>query len=210
MFFLCQCLTARRQMVSLPAKKLSGLAFDERTKISTSSPDNADRKHEIIQMARSQETFSKKERQKKKLQKKKEKQLRRDEKRREDPKAKSFDDMIAYVDENGNISSTPPDPTKIKEIAAEDIDLDNSRQSAADDTPPTGKVSYFDPSKGYGFIINSMTGERLFVHINDSAGPLAEGDVVTYTPTRSPRGMQASSVRKIDDKTEDNASENPS
>src|SRR5690554_5106200 len=154
-------------------------------------------------MARSQETFSKKERQKKKLQKKKEKQLRRDEKRTEEPKAKSFDDMIAYVDENGNISSTSPDPTKIKEIAAEDIDLDNSRQSAADDTPPIGKVSYFDPSKGYGFINNSMTGERLFVHINDAEGPLAEGDEVTYTPTRSPRGMQASAVRKFDRKAEE-------
>src|SRR5690606_23128603 len=101
---------------------------------------------------------------------------------------------------NGNISSTPPDPSKKKEIAAEDIDLDNSRQSAADDTPPTGKVTYFDPSKGYGFINNSLTGERLFVHINDAAGPLAEGDKVTYTPTRSPRGMQASAVRKIDEK----------
>lgn len=150
-------------------------------------------------MARSQETFGKKERQKKKLQKQKEKHLRREEKRLEEPKAKSLDDMIAYVDENGNITDTPPDPSKRKEVALEDIDLDNSRQSAADNTPPTGKVSYFDPSKGYGFITNSMTGERLFVHINDAAGPLAEGDEVTYTPTRSPRGMQASAVRKIDE-----------
>ncbi len=148
-------------------------------------------------MARSQETYSKKERQKKKLQKKKEKQLRRDERRLEDPKAKSLDDMIAYVDENGNISSTPPDPTKIKEIAAEDIDLDNSRNTVDDDTPPTGKITYFDPSKGYGFITDSNTGDRLFVHVNDAAEPLSEGDQVTYTPTRSPRGMQATSVRKV-------------
>lgn len=148
-------------------------------------------------MARSQETYSKKERQKKKLQKKKEKQLRRDEKRLEEPKAKSLDEMFAYVDENGNISSTPPDPTKIKKIAAEDIDLDNSRNSAIDDTPPTGKVTYFDSSKGYGFITDANSGERLFVHINDSADPLAEGDRVTYVSTRSPRGMQASMVKKI-------------
>lgn len=148
-------------------------------------------------MARSQETYSKKERQKKKLQKKKEKHLRRDEKRLEEPKSKSLDDMFAYVDENGNISSTPPDPTKIKEVALEDIVLDNSRQSADDDTPPAGKVTYFDSSKGYGFITDSKSGERLFVHINDAAEPLAEGDRVTYSVTRSPRGMQAERVKKI-------------
>ena len=38
-------------------------------------------------------------------------------------KGKSLEDMLAYVDENGNISSTPPDLTKVEEIKAEDISV---------------------------------------------------------------------------------------
>ena len=33
------------------------------------------------------------------------------------------DSMIAYVDQYGNITDTPPDPTEKEEINAEDIEL---------------------------------------------------------------------------------------
>jgi cold-shock DNA-binding protein family len=74
-------------------------------------------------MGRSQETYNKKEKEKRKLQKRKEKEARK-EARKEAGGKSSLDDMIAYVDEFGNITSTPPDPTKKKEeINAEDIVL---------------------------------------------------------------------------------------
>jgi len=63
-------------------------------------------------MARSQETFGKKEREKKRLKKKEEKRLKRVD--RKDSPTGDFDSMIAYVDENGQLSDTPPDPTKKK------------------------------------------------------------------------------------------------
>ncbi|MBK1442537.1 cold shock domain-containing protein [Parapedobacter sp. ISTM3] len=153
-------------------------------------------------MAKSQETFNKKERAKKKLQKRKEKELRRDEKRH-DPssKGKSLDDMIAYVDENGNISSTPPDPKKVKKIAVEDIVIDTPKEAPVDpDALPTGIITYFDAAKGYGFITNQQSQERIFVHVKSLAEPgvtLATGDKVEYTATKGPRGLQAESVRKI-------------
>ena len=75
-------------------------------------------------MARSSETFGKKEKEKRKQQKKKEKAMRREE-RKANSEGGGLDNMMAYVDEFGNISSTPPDPTKKKvEIKAENIDID--------------------------------------------------------------------------------------
>jgi hypothetical protein len=62
-------------------------------------------------MGRSQETFNKKEVKNKKEKKRKDKEKKRLI-RKETGKKSSFDDMIAYVDEYGKISSTPPDPSK--------------------------------------------------------------------------------------------------
>ncbi|WP_257659119.1 cold shock domain-containing protein [Parapedobacter lycopersici] len=148
------------------------------------------------------DSFNKKERTKKKLQRRKEKAQRRDEKRQEPSgKGKSLDDMIAYVDENGNISSTPPDPNKKQEVPLEDIVIDVPREAPADpDALPTGVVTYFDAAKGYGFISDPDTGERVFVHVNQLTEPgltLTVGDKVEYTAVKSPRGWQASSVRKL-------------
>lgn len=146
------------------------------------------------------ETFSKRERRKKKIEKKREKEFRRNERRNTVTKGKSLEDMMAYVDEHGNLSDTPPDPNNKQAIAAEDIIIDIPKSSAADpEALLTGVVSYFDPSKGYGFVINDQTKERLFVHVKSLAQPNAElntGDKVSYTATRSPRGMQAVSVMK--------------
>ncbi|WKN31312.1 cold-shock protein [Porifericola rhodea] len=69
-------------------------------------------------MARSQNSFMKKQREKKK-QKKKEDKLQRKQERQESSSGE-LDDMIAYVDEFGNISSTPPEEQD--EVTAEDID----------------------------------------------------------------------------------------
>lgn len=58
-------------------------------------------------MSRSQNSFMKKQREKKK-QKKKEEKMARKQERQENSSGGSLDEMIAYVDENGNISETPP------------------------------------------------------------------------------------------------------
>jgi len=149
-------------------------------------------------VARSQETYNKKEKTKKRLQKRKEKEQRRDEKRQESGKTKSLEDMIAYVDENGNISSTPPDPKKAKPIALEDIPIVTPKAESGDasDAVPTGTVTYFDESRGFGFITDSRTQERIFFHVNDLSEPLAVGDNVEYTAKKGPRGLQAETVRK--------------
>ena len=131
-------------------------------------------------MGRSQETFGKKEREKKKAKKRKEKEEAKMA-RKEEGKS-SFDDMIAYVDENGMIVDTPPDPTKKKEvIKAEDIELGIPKKDDSDFDPVrNGIVSFFNHDKGYGFIKDTDNQESIFVHINNVTEDINEGNKVTF------------------------------
>jgi S-adenosylmethionine hydrolase len=103
-------------------------------------------------MAKSQETFSKKEKEKKRLKKRQDKEQKKED-RKTDGKGKSFEDMIAYVDEFGNITSTPPDPTKRKVVDVDQIVIGaTSRDENPEDSIFEGKVTFFNTDKGYGFI----------------------------------------------------------
>jgi hypothetical protein len=59
-------------------------------------------------MAKSQITFNKKENEKKRLKKRLEKEKKREARKANAPGG-GFENMIAYVDENGNLTDTPPD-----------------------------------------------------------------------------------------------------
>lgn len=54
------------------------------------------------------DSFSKKEAIKKRTQKKKEKTKKKEDRKTHNNKGKGLDSMIAYVDENGFVTSTPP------------------------------------------------------------------------------------------------------
>ncbi|MEE4214141.1 MAG: hypothetical protein V2I34_03680 [Bacteroidales bacterium] len=73
-------------------------------------------------MGRSQETFKKKDVRNKRAKKRKEKAEKRMA-RKDNDKKSGLNDMIAYVDENGVISSTPPDKRSKEEIDPEDIEI---------------------------------------------------------------------------------------
>ena len=143
------------------------------------------------------ETWNKKEREKKKAQSKKEKKERMQE-RKEDTKVKTLDDMMAYIDENGNISSTPPDPRKMRKIKLEDIEIGVPKQEDVDpaDLIRTGKVTMFNTGKGYGFIKDLESQESLFVHINSMKDEINEGDKVTFEVEMGAKGANAVNVKK--------------
>lgn len=63
-------------------------------------------------MAKSQATFMKKQLEKNRAKKKEEKEHRKHERQRNSSGGK-LEDMMAYVDEYGNITSTPPEPKKV-------------------------------------------------------------------------------------------------
>jgi cold shock CspA family protein len=148
-------------------------------------------------MGRSTETFSKKEKEKKRLKKKQDKREKAEDRKANSDKGKSLDEMMAYIDEHGNISSTPPDPTKKKKFKSEDIQIGIARQeTVVQDTIRNGTVTMFNESKGYGFIKDLETQESIFVHINGLIDPIKESDKVTFETEQGQKGLNAVKVKK--------------
>jgi cold shock CspA family protein len=149
-------------------------------------------------MGRSQETFNKKEIRKKKEKKRKDKAEKR-QARKDNEKSNSLDDMIAYVDEHGVITSTPPDPGKKEKVKLHDIEVSvpKTDPNQKRDTVRTGKVTHFNSSKGYGFIKDSDTQESVFVHVNNLIDDITEGSKVSYELGSGPKGHIALSVKVI-------------
>jgi cold shock CspA family protein len=142
------------------------------------------------------ETWNKKEREKKKKQNKKEKAEKKQE-RKENSKPKSMDDMIAYIDENGNLSSTPPDPKKMKKVRQEDIEIGVPKQQPMDpaDLIRKGTVTFFNEAKGYGFIKDLETQESVFVHVNSLREAINENSKVIFEVEMGPKGANAVNVK---------------
>jgi cold shock CspA family protein len=145
-------------------------------------------------MAGSQETFGKKEREKKRLKKKKDKLLRKEER-----KASGQENEFIYVDEFGQLTDTPMDPTKKIKVDASSIEIGIPKKEDREEEDPTkqGKVSFFDTSKGFGFIIDSVSQEKHFVHVSGLIDQIAENDKVTFELERGLKGMNAVRVKKI-------------
>jgi cold shock CspA family protein len=148
-------------------------------------------------MAKSQETFNKKDKEKNKLKKRQEKLLKKEE-RKANAKGGGLENMIAYVDEFGQISDTPIDPQKRKKVDASTIDLSYQRETDSGESKiRQGKVAFFNASKGYGFIKDLESQENVFVHINGIIDPIVENDKVSFELVKGPKGFNAVSVKKI-------------
>ena len=64
---------------------------------------------------------------------------------------------------------------------------------------PTGKVKWFDPKKGYGFILGEQ-GQDVFVHYTSITGDgfraLKDGEMVDYELIKGEKGFQARNVNR--------------
>jgi cold shock CspA family protein len=147
-------------------------------------------------MSRSQQTFRKKEVQNKKEKKRKDKEQKRLA-RKENKSGGGLDDMIAYVDEYGRISSTPPDPTKKKkETKLEDIEIGvPKKEDIPFDPIRRGILLFFNDSKGYGFIKDSETEEKLFIHASNMIDDIRENNKVIFEIEKGPKGPVAVRVK---------------
>jgi cold shock CspA family protein len=147
-------------------------------------------------MTKSQDSFNKQEKEKKRLKKRKEKQQKKEE-RKANPQGGGFEDMIAYVDENGNITDTIPDPSKKTKIELDSIEVSIRKKDKEEViTERKGKVDFFDDKKGFGFIREADTQEKYFFHVSGTLEDVKEGDSVTYEIERGFKGMNAVKVKK--------------
>lgn len=146
-------------------------------------------------MARSQDTFSKREREKQRIKKQQDKEEKRKERKANKERGKPLEDMMAYVDENGNLSDVPVDPRKKQSVKQEDIQIGIPRldQRQAEE-PRKGTVTFFNDEKGYGFISEQQSRERIFVHVNNLNSPIKMNDKVTFYVERGPKGNIATNV----------------
>ena len=149
-------------------------------------------------MGKSQQSFNKKEREKKRQKKRKEKAERKLQ-RKEDAQNKKSTDEFMYVDEFGNLTSTPPDPNKKVEISLEDIQISTPKKGdlEEEDVVRNGKVKFFNTEKGYGFINDKTTKESIFVHQAGLVDEIKKDDEVTFEIEMGQKGPQAVSVKLI-------------
>jgi cold shock CspA family protein len=134
-------------------------------------------------MGRSQETFGKKEVRSKNEKKRKEKEQKRARKK-SDGKKSSFDDMIAYVDEK-------------TVVVAENIELKITRNNpeSAPDFVRKGVVTFFNDSKGFGFIRDLASNQSVFVHANNLLENIKENNIVVFEIGKGPKGPSALNVK---------------
>lgn len=135
---------------------------------------------------------NKKELQKKKQEKRQEKQKRKEE--RKSMGSSSFEDMIAYVDENGVIVSTPPDPSARQAVNVDEIVISVQKKEETEDDRLQGYVDFLNADKGFGFIKQSDSKFKYFFHVSNAFASIKEGNKVTFELERGQRGMNAVKV----------------
>ena len=143
-------------------------------------------------------SFNKREKEKQRIKQRQEKQEKMEERKAAAKKGKSLAEMMAYIDENGNLSTTPPDPKKFTSIKHEDIEIGvpQQKEPEPEELVRKGSVSFFNAAKGFGFIKDNQTGESVFFHQNNLSEPLKEGNHVSFEVEMGAKGPVAISINK--------------
>ena len=138
-------------------------------------------------------SFNKRDIEKKKAEKRKQKQQKKEDKKTNGKN--SLDDMIAYVDENGRITSEPPLEQKKETINPEDIVISVPKQEETGlPSEYEGRVEHYNTSKGFGFIKDINSTDKYFFHASNAPHDLQEGDFVLFELERGKKGMNAVNI----------------
>lgn len=68
---------------------------------------------------------------------------------------------------------------------------------------PTGKIKWFNPDKGFGFIEQDASNTDVFVHWTAVEGlenyaPMREGEPVSFEIEETDRGLKAVNVKRLE------------
>ncbi|MDT0558849.1 cold shock domain-containing protein [Ichthyenterobacterium sp. W332] len=151
-------------------------------------------------MGKSQQTYSKSEKEKKRLKKREDKRKKMEARKLEKEENGSKGIEFAYVDHNGHLVDAPPDPSLKVKVKAKNIEVSIPKTLESDkeafDPIRKGSVSFFDHSKGFGFIIDSENNEKYFTHVSGLIDEIDENDKVSFELEKGQRGMNAVRVKK--------------
>ena len=59
----------------------------------------------------------------------------------------------------------------------------------------TGKVKFYNESKGYGFVVDNESGKEYFVHVSGLVDKIKEDDEVSFDLAEGKKGLNAVDVR---------------
>jgi len=104
---------------------------------------------------------------------------------------------FAYVDHFGNLTDTPPDPSQKFKVDIESIEVSVPKTLDSDrvelNPVRTGTVSFFDTSKGFGFIVDGENQEKYFCHVSGLVDEITEGNRVSFELEKGMKGNQTQS-----------------
>ena len=59
-----------------------------------------------------------------------------------------------------------------------------------------GKVKFYNTAKNFGFILDTETGEEIFVHSTGLKDTIREGDEVNFDIAQGKKGLNAVNVKR--------------
>jgi cold shock protein len=69
------------------------------------------------------------------------------------------------------------------------------------DVKSSGTVKFYDPAKGFGFIVDDRGGPDLFMHVSEVARAklvtLDRGERIAYQAVKNDRGFKAMNLERI-------------
>lgn len=141
------------------------------------------------------DSYFKKENAKKKTKKKQEKLQRREDRKVNNNKGKDLEDMIIYVDINGNFTSVPPHLQTTQPVAPRRREEEEPEDALDSDKEFTGIVTYVS-EKGYGFITEDTSNDSVFFHHKQLSQQFNKHDSVIYNKEKTDRGDRAINIKK--------------
>ncbi|MBF0598111.1 cold shock domain-containing protein [Faecalibacter rhinopitheci] len=140
------------------------------------------------------DSYSKKENIKKKVKKKQEKNLKREDRKTNNNKGKSLEDMLVYVDINGNLTKTPPHLQNTEEDLL--ARLENPNEAIDPAKLFVGVINSLN-EKGFGFITEEKSNASIFFHQSQLKGEIKKYNKVSYKKESTEKGFRAIDINKI-------------